>query len=242
MSVILTDLTRSSEWRFAQRNEGRDAAWLAGDCENPITCLMRGAADPTLVKLGIERERHIIVDIDVRCRKCPACKRARQRHWSLRAISEVSDANRTWFGTLTLAPEYQFRCVALARAKLSRSGVSYDDLPPDEAFKERCRPLIAELQRYLKRLRKGHPGLRHLVVVERHKSGDPHLHLLVHETAGPVRHAQLTAKWAWGFSKFNLVAEGGSSKAVGYVTKYLTKSLNHRVIASKSYGKSPLAL
>lgn len=240
MSVTPTDLTRSSEWRFAQKNAGGYSADLAGDCENPVTRLMRGAADPVKVKLGLETERHIVVDIDVRCRKCAACKRARRRYWSLRAMNEVKGSNRTWFGTLTLAPEYQFRCEALARHRLARSGVRYDDLSPDEAFKERVRPLIEELQRYLKRLRKSHPGLRHLVVVERHKSGDPHLHLMVHETAGPIRHKQLTAKWAWGFSKFNLVAEGENSKAVGYVTKYLTKALNHRVIASKEYGKTPL--
>lgn len=236
MSVTATDLRRSSEWRFAQKNTGGDAASLSGDCEAPVTRLMRGAADPLFVRLGLEQERHIVVDIEVRCRKCPACNRARRRHWALRAQAEVSKANRTWFGTLTLAPEYQFRCVALARSTLARSGVRYDDLSPDEAFKERVRPLTAELQRYLKRLRKSHAGLRHMVVVERHKSGDPHLHLMLHETLGPIRHKQLTAKWDWGFSKFNLVAEGGSSKAVGYVTKYLTKDLNHRVISSLRYG------
>lgn len=255
------------EYSYAARMHGADHAPMSGDCERPVMVGLTGQTDKTLAKLRWSAAQssdcpwqdwdavrgwhlptfgnpldHVVtrnIDLSVRCRKCDACLRARAAHWRMRARTEIANANRTWFGTLTLCPEKQFYLLAQASHELRARGVIYDQLNDTEQFKERCRPLTAELQRYLKRIRKGHPGIRHLIVFERHKSGAPHVHMLVHETAGPVRHKQLTELWSWGFTKFNLVAEGENSQAASYVTKYLTKSVANRIIASLRYGNAP---
>jgi hypothetical protein len=79
--------------------------------------------------------------------------------------------------------------------------------------------------------------LRFCLVVERHKSGDPHVHLLVHERDTAIRHKVLTSAWTWGFSKFNLVAEGEKTKMAWYVAKYLSKESGAVIRASLRYGK-----
>jgi hypothetical protein len=72
-------------------------------------------------------------------------------------------------------------------------------------------------------------------VAERHKTGAPHLHVLVHEVSPvPVRWADLSGCWHWGFSKWN----PADAKAVGYVVKYLTKQVDARVRASLRYGRT----
>lgn len=114
--------------------------------------------------------------------------------------------------------------------------VDWDSLSPDDRFNSHCKPLIAEFQRFMKRLRKCAAGLRYVLVVERHKSGDPHLHLLLHENIEPVRWRAIDAAWNWGFHKSTLVPpdEGGAHAA--YVAKYLTKSAANKVRASLHYG------
>lgn len=239
---------------------GSDHADYAGNCQSPVMVCLTGHPDERLrriqqfAKADVDYARldgqtywrgslgqtptvrH--VDIAVRCRKCEACMRARRNQWIARAKSEISHAPRTWFGTLTLRPEIQFRFVALARAKLFQGGTNYDDLSPDEQFAERCRPLVRELQLYFKRLRKAGCQFRYVVAIERHKSGAPHAHLLLHEIKLPVRYKALSDHWSAGFSKFNLVAEGEESRAAHYVAKYLTKSYG-RMLASSRYGKTP---
>lgn len=176
------------------------------------------------------------IDIAVRCRRCPACLKARSQYWAIRIADEIGASSRTWFGTLTLKPEFQFRCVAVASERLARQGIDLGSLDPDDAFKEHCKPLTGECQRYLKRLRRQAKGLRFCLVVERHKSGLPHAHLVVHERGEPIRHAKLQEAWSWGFSKFNLVAEGENHLAARYVAKYLAKNAACRVKASLRYG------
>lgn len=220
---------------------GSDHADYAGNCESPVILPFTGMPDETLRRLAVANGEPLRtasvrnVDIAVRCRKCGPCRHARRRHWQLRAQAEISASERTWFGTLTLAPEQQFRLVCLASVNLAAGGTLYEALPEDQQFKERCKPLVREVQLYIKRLRKDGCKFRYLVAIERHKSGAPHVHLLVHETAAPVRHKQLSAKWSLGFSKFNLVAEGEETQAARYVAKYLTKSLS-RLMASAAYG------
>lgn len=177
------------------------------------------------------------VDLHVRCRQCAACKRAKAAHWRLRAIQECDRARRTWFGTLTLRPEVQFRTESLARSRLCKGGTDWDRLSEAERFSEHCREITKEFQNYMKRVRKGCPGLRHFMVFEPHKSGLPHCHVLIHESDAPVRHATLQQQWRLGFSKFNLVNLDEHAKAAHYVAKYLTKHLSYRVICSKRYGK-----
>lgn len=186
------------------------------------------------VSLGPNRP--VNVDIAVRCRKCPACLRARAAHWRLRAQAEVGASNRTWFGTLTLAPENQFKAISQARSRLAGMGIDFDALPSDDRFAERHKQIAPEITRYIKRVRKqsGVP-LRYVIVAEAHASGAPHYHLLIHERGDPVRHRVLQGQWLAGFSNWKLVHD---EKAAAYVTKYLSKSALAKIRASSHYGDS----
>lgn len=256
-SRTLVSERTATEAAWAAKLIGSDHADYAGNCENPVMVPMTGAPDERLRRLkhfeatdtdyGIidgktywrgsvaatPRVRH--VDIAVRCRKCGPCLKVRRTQWIARAKSEMQAAPRTWFGTLTLRPEEQFRILCEARSRLLKGGTDYDHLSPREQFAERCRALVRALQLYFKRLRKAGCKFRYLVAIERHKSGAPHVHLLVHETGDPVRHKALSSQWTLGFSKFNLVAEEEKSRACYYVAKYLTKE-SGRLLCSSRYG------
>lgn len=246
----------ASAHRYAGHIVGSDHADYSGDCSSPVFIPLVGVKSLALDRVRQYREREDMdyaegfghigpgfeepgirhVDIAARCRKCPACLKARSYHWTERAFVECGRSNRTWFGTLTLRPEMHFRCLAIAANKLAvgQSGVHHAD---DEAFKEVVKPLTAEFQRYMKRLRKNHSGLRYLATVEKHVSGLPHMHVLVHETGEAVTHRALSSAWHWGFTKYKLVPSGDERRASRYVCKYLTKSLLTRIVASRSYGK-----
>lgn len=138
---------------------------------------------------------------------------------------------------MTLAPEQQYRTLSATRHRLGAGGTDFDTLPPDEQFAERLKEIGREVTLWLKRVRKvsGAP-LRYLLVAERHKSGDPHLHILLTETdaAKPVRYRTLAQQWKLGFTKFNLARD---SKVALYICKYISKDLSARVRASLGYGK-----
>ena len=178
--------------------------------------------------------------VDVRCRRCPQCLKARSALWRQRAISELSAVGgRTWFGTLTLSPNEHFRVKLAAQRRLQAGGDQFEALSREEQFRLRVSEINKEITKWLKRVRKNSGSrLRYICVAEAHKSGLPHFHLLVHEVYAefPVRHSTLTEAWKFGFSKFNLVAEG-EPKVAAYVTKYLTKSSLARVRASVGYGQ-----
>ena len=93
-----------------------------------------------------------------------------------------------------------------------------------------------EVTRYLKRVRKESGArVRYLLVAERHKSGQPHLHIMVHEAdqERPVRYATLANQWKLGFVHFKLAQD---TKTAAYVCKYISKALLARVRASLRYG------
>lgn len=177
------------------------------------------------------------VELLTPCRKCDSCKRQRRYMWYMRAKSEMQLSGRTWFGTLTLRPEEHFRYLTVARVKLAKGGTDYDVLSETERFSALAAEIGVELTKYFKRLRKqSGVKLRYLCVVEAHKSGLPHFHLLIHENGdNPVRHALLTGQWKLGFSRFKVVEE--NDRAAGYVSKYLVKSALVRVRASRLYGQ-----
>ena len=175
--------------------------------------------------------------LHTRCRKCETCMRLRASEWTYRAISEVREAARTWFGTLTLSPESQHLMVSRARQRLWSGGTDFDMLSPNDQFSERMREIGREVTLYLKRVRKeSGAALRYIIVAEAHLSGAPHLHILVHEAdiEKPVRYATLAKQWKLGFTKFKLARD---VKAAAYVCKYISKALMARVRASQSYGK-----
>ena len=75
-----------------------------------------------------------------------------------------------------------------------------------------------------------------LQVVEAHKSGLPHVHLLVHDK-GDTTYRRLTDTWPLGFAHAKLVEGTAASR---YVAKYLAKSALARVRASQGYGSTQI--
>lgn len=201
-------------------------------CENPV--LRYGIGLPDLVKVGPV----LPITIPARCRKCEQCLLHRRRLWTARALDECAVARRTWFGTLTVAPDYRFRH-ELAADLLRPSGVSSEQWPE---FKFRCLASSTgrEVTRMFKRLRKSGARFRYLLVVEAHKDGWPHFHLLVHEVAEPIRKVLLDGAWPLGFAKWRLM--GDKPSEAYYVCKYLAKEALTRVRASNRYGQAHKAL
>lgn len=254
--TVVSEAT-SRQASYDARLIGSDHADYAGNCDRPVMIPLTGMRDKRLEAVVTFASsdadygmidgkphwrgslpaspwvRHI--DVAVRCRDCPPCREARRRHWAARARSEIDAAPRTWFGTLTLRPEQQFRLVALANASLLARGTTYAQLSDADQFKERIKPLVREVQLYMKRLRKEGAVFRYLVAIERHKSGAPHVHFLMHEVSAPIRHKALSAQWRLGFSNIKLVAQHEAQGAAYYVAKYLTKE-SSRLLASKLYG------
>lgn len=211
---------------------------MAGPCLDPITIEYAGTgqvAEGGLVNL---RHHRMFVDTIVRCRSCTNCLKYRAWDWRTRAQSEVEGSQRTWFGTLTLSPESHFRMQALACQRWK----GFISASEDKQFSARHVAISSEITRWLKRVRKASgASLRYIIVAERHKSGLPHYHALVHETPGsrPVTYRHLADKWAFGFCKWNLVHD---PKAANYVCKYLSKDASARVRASIGYGKLDITL
>lgn len=177
-----------------------------------------------------------MLDTYVRCRKCPPCLQHRRAVWSARAHHEITMHQRTWMVTLTCSPLEHFRLLNQARHAATVAGYCPEKWSPAEEFNARWGQLGSEVTKWLKRVRAKGCAFVYLTVVEAHKSGLPHVHLLIHERSA-VTHRALTEAWHLGFSHAKLV-EG--PKAALYVTKYLMKSAMARVRASQRYGSTTL--
>jgi hypothetical protein len=112
------------------------ATWgIAGRCTSPL--LIRqdgyqhlGAVVPGKGWAAGAMEQARVLDMEVPCRACSACLRARAYLWGRRAVREWAvgalEARRTWFGSLTFGPEE--RAFALARADLKlKSNVGVEE-------------------------------------------------------------------------------------------------------------------
>lgn len=176
--------------------------------------------------------------LHTRCRKCKCCLRARARLWRLRAMWELPEAQRTWFGTFTLSPAAHFKVAMKCREITRKSGRTFEELPTAEQFKLRHKLISREFTLMFKRLRKNNKGVRfkYLLVAEAHKSGLPHYHALFHEKRGsaPLRYRALKREWRMGFTSFKLAS--GSDNPT-YLCKYLAKDMLARVRASIRYGE-----
>lgn len=172
--------------------------------------------------IGGERK---FIDLLVPCRKCETCLAKRSYMWFFRAKNEFGLSCRTWFGTLTLSPERHYWCEC-------QGNWSSDEL---EQLRIRHSVISKEITKYIKRLRKTGAVFRYLLVLECHKSGLPHYHLLCHEQScdNVLRKKILQDKWTWGFSSWKLAQDANSC---AYVAKYLSKSMLARVRASENYG------
>lgn len=217
---------------------------IAGNCANAY--ITEVYARPPLHRNDASNATQVIgpgrlpglLEIHTRCRRCEPCLRTRQRRWAGAAIAETRMSTRTWFGTLTLSPEWQFRTKIEAINYHRNRGVDFDSLSADEQFVAHHRAIGAELTRYLKRVRKNaDASFRYLLVAEKHKSGDPHYHMLLHENAvgGKVLHRHLSSAWRYGFENWRL-SDPLKPYETAYLCKYLSKSLAARVRASQRYG------
>jgi hypothetical protein len=241
---------------------------LAGGCTSPSLLSVKSraykpAGDRSRVALvgdpdytsgqkhgRISRNIPAYTDLWVRCRKCDNCMGARAMHWKDRIVYEIHQASRTWFGTLTLAPDVQFRMLLEARRKYDiESGIdatsetrnkSFDQLSVDQQFERQCRLYYREVQKFFKRIRKKNPAVfKYVVVFEKHTeklSGFPHAHFLLHERSGVIRHRELAGEWSLGLTNFKLVEDDGGAS---YVTKYLWKEACSKIRASTDYGREP---
>lgn len=211
---------------------------LAYKCERPVYVPIKSLPNPTGAKEYEFPDAHAIyMDMYVPCRACGPCLKRRQWIWTSRAENEIKHAPRTWFGTLTLSPEWQYRALceydARANERAGHKAVGTDD------FAQRHSVISKWITKWLKRVRKrtGSP-FRYLLVSELHKSGLPHYHILLHELDRliPVPKAALEETWPYGFTRFKLVDSSTAGKTGRYVAKYLTKSRAARVRASLGYG------
>lgn len=214
---------------------------IAGDCQAPVLVEVNGRPEAGGARVVTRRNPSRFLDMYVSCRKCENCLRRRAAKWRLRAYAEWRCAPRTWLCTLTLRPAALVHLLSRARVRLGKAGTDLETLDQHNQFLEIEKEGFADIQRWLKRLRKAGHKVRYLAVTERHKSGVPHWHLLLHETdpLRPSRESELTGTWGLGFDSFRLVR---TSQAAGYVAKYLSKSLSARVRASQGYGNGDIAL
>lgn len=170
------------------------------------------------------------------CRQCPPCLRYRGAQWRERATVEIIRSTRTWFATFTMSPEEHFLAWLRIQQRLRQeNGGCAPPLDVREEFNERCADMGKLLTNYFKRLRKTSASpIRYLLVAERHKSGYPHFHALIHEIGPPVTYRALAGEWPHGFTHFKLVED--RALAARYVAKYISKSVLARVRASLRYG------
>ncbi|MEM2002799.1 MAG: hypothetical protein QXT77_09160, partial [Candidatus Methanomethylicaceae archaeon] len=102
---------------------------LAGSCENPHRVERRYSNGKGTGSLYL--------DLDVRCRRCPSCLRYRAFVWKERAVSELRLSARTWFTTLTLSPDHQYRVIAEAEQHARSRGVRWAELADDQRLSRR---------------------------------------------------------------------------------------------------------
>ena len=233
------------------------ARWVvnyAGNCEAPLP-VKAYAASGALFTTTLTR-----------CRRCRPCLRAKQFYWARAAMrwteSTARAGLRTWFGTLTLTQAWQDEILREAReADPAPDAAWWDEAHCDERFRLVRNVLKGHLQRYWKRLRKGtkrclrcyptkprskdpsewdHPPaqFKYFAVFERHKSGLPHIHWLLHETGDRVLLKTLACQWPYGFVKIKVVKGDEIARAGFYVSKYLGKAFQARQIASTEYASS----
>lgn len=230
----------------AQRTGLGSARWdLSGSCTNPYwtAYVGRPEGEPRMFTFaGVKMTIHL--DIATRCRRCEKCRAYRSWLWKHRMAEEMRFGVRTWYGTLTLTPSNHYRVMVEARRYTEARGVAWQSLSDDERFRARARISLNEVSKYVKRFRKrawgahGIAPMSWVCVTEKHKSGLPHFHMLVHERSmRPITHRLLSEAWGLGFERWRLVQHVEEPHAVAwYLCKYLTKDFSNRVRCSEKYG------
>lgn len=251
---VMRSISSALDHGARQKTIARYELDAAGDCENPVGFGMEGRPSAALehvdgvlvtprtvvldsgLKSGKPTPATLLLDGFGRCRRCGNCLDARRREWSVRARQECNLAIRNWFTTFTLTPERQFYYLEVARRHAALSGVDLDAENDIERFRRHARAIGRELTLALKRLRKVvKTELRYIFVFEAHRSGNPHIHGIIHECdrLGSVRKVDIQDCWHVGFSQAKLC----DAKTAYYITKYLAKDMRTRVRASVGYGQ-----
>lgn len=225
---------------------------LNARCDDPktITVVGRGYSRGRYEKFTVPQVNpgHLSVELSgLPCRKCPKCLAIRAYQWRIRAMNEIERVPRTWFCTLTMDPQWQHRVFMEELAHKTQHG--WLDADFDDEAKEfllRCQGGLKLVTKFWKNVRKPQKRrgeepiqLRYLLVAERHISGLPHYHALVHEEAGNVTYRRLASRWTrYGFFHAKLVGteELSKAKAARYLTKYVSADMLARVRASERYG------
>lgn len=209
---------------------------ISGSCEAAIPLELHARYSAT----HYLRKKPMTVILETKCRRCGWCRDQRRKQWAARARAEYQatalEGARTWFCTLTLAPDNQFLALCTARVRLAKQGVNFDELPDVEKFSRQVSVIGEEITRFIKRVRKNSAAkIRYLIVAEAHQSGAPHFHMLIHEqiASAPLRKAIIKDAWIVGFSKVTLADD---IRGAMYLCKYLAKDARTRVRASFRYG------
>lgn len=214
----------------------------SGSCERPVAVnrMSRQHGEVRHWRKGATKAPMAEITIFTRCRTCKSCLAATSREWRNRAIAECDAASRTWFGTLTLNPDNHVAVDSICATEIR----DFWELPTAKKFAARNAVVVHLVQKYLKRLRKQTgQRFRYLCVTERHdgaRTSDyyqdrPHVHLLLHEFVGQTFPKRvLEEQWNHGFTSFKLADRA----AAFYVSKYISKSAEVRVRASKAYGNT----
>lgn len=222
--IVQTTIFEEANFRFVDGARVRNRATAPYRVSDRYIVVKPGKPFP------LELEMH------TRCRKCDKCRAARARLWRHRVLEELKTWPRTWFGTITITPEQHFRFWMLAKKSSQRKSVDIEREAPGAQFLARHAEINVELTKMLKRVRHNtRAPLRYILVLEQHKSGLPHYHMLIHECSHlfPIRHRQLVAEWPYGFTKWKLVEDHAAGT---YLCKYISKSGVARVRASTRYG------
>ena len=165
---------------------------VSNGCENPVIMTKTGrppAEDGEKYVEIVPGSKHTLtLEMVVACRKCSQCLRRRRREWTMRSAAEISQAQRTWFVTLTIRPAQLYVCEVIA----GKRDIKLKERTQNEQERARFAVIVEEIQRFLKRIRKNSKAkLRYICVQELHKNGNPHYHLLIHEVEGTLTKAVL---------------------------------------------------
>lgn len=220
----------------------RRALWdVSRGCDNPVPVTRFSRQTGLAKNLRKPGYRPPMIELIflTPCRKCSVCLNREARLWARRARIEIEQAERTWFGTLTLRPDAHIWVDAVA----SSTCWDFSQRSQSEKFRMQSKIVAAEVTKFLKRVREASSArFRYLLVSEVHDGADTsdfmrgrvHLHLLMHEFAGqPIRKALLEDQWRLGFSSWKLT---GDPRAAWYVAKYISKAREARTRASLGYG------
>jgi hypothetical protein len=183
---------------------------ISSDCEEPCGFELHSRTSASAGK----RLPPIIVEGSSKCRKCDNCRDRRAHFWRERAEMEYSRTKgRTWFVTLTLAPDWHYQFDAQMSVpfytrdrrgtkRLVRDAYEISKMNARELFVARTQEIGREVTLYLKRVRKELGHFRYLIVAEPHLEnpdsevyGRTHFHALLHEYSELVpRHQSFVGK------------------------------------------------